>query len=203
MTTARTGLILVIVVTLAAIGFALPSAGAEKTIYDSIYDPGQLKPTDSHEKKLKTGDKAPDFQLKDLSGKIVSLEQYLGKKNVVLSFVPAAWTPVCSRQWPGYNIAKEYFDQNDAVLIGITVDNTPTLYAWTKEMGDLWFPVVSDFWPHGAVAKKYGILRADGVSERALFVIDKKGIIRFIDVHNINTMPRLEDLVGALQKLEK
>jgi peroxiredoxin (alkyl hydroperoxide reductase subunit C) len=69
--------------------------------------------------------------------------------------------------------------------------------------GELWFPVLSDFWPHGAVAYKYGVLRSDGVSERALFVIDKKGIIRYIDVHDINARPRLEDLVGELEKLDK
>jgi peroxiredoxin (alkyl hydroperoxide reductase subunit C) len=203
MSTARACLILALVGTLAAVGFLSPSASGAETIYDNIYDPGKLKPTDSREKTVNVGDKAPDFQLKDLSGKTVSLKEFVGKKNVVLSFVPAAWTPVCSRQWPGYNIAKEFFDENDTVLIGITVDNTPTLHAWTRQMGDLWFPVASDFWPHGAVAEKYGVLRADGVSERALFVIDKKGIIRYIDVHDINTMPRLEDLVGALQKLEK
>ena len=83
------------------------------------------------------------------------------------------------------------------------MDNIPTLYAWTKEMGGLWFPVLSDFYPHGAVAKKYGILRSSGVSERALFVIDKKGIIRYIDVHNINERPRLEVLVKELEKLNK
>lgn len=203
MSTARVFLILALVGTLAAAGFVAPSVGAERTIYDSVYDPGKLKPTDSRGQKLNVGDKAPDFQLKDLSGKTVSLTEFRDKKNVVLSFVPAAWTPVCSRQWPGYNIAKEFFDRNDAMLIGISVDNTPTLHAWTGQMGQLWFPVVSDFWPHGAVAEKYGVLRADGVAERALFVIDKKGIIRYIDVHDINTMPRLEDLVGALQKLDK
>jgi peroxiredoxin (alkyl hydroperoxide reductase subunit C) len=62
---------------------------------------------------------------------------------------------------------------------------------------------LSDFWPHGSVADKYGVLRSDGVSERALFVIDKKGIIRYIDVHNINERPPLEKLVEELQKLEK
>ena len=67
----------------------------------------------------------------------------------------------------------------------------------------MWFPVLSDFYPHGAVAEKFGVLRSDGVSERALFVIDKKGFIRYIDVHDINERPRLEVLVGELQKLEK
>jgi peroxiredoxin len=88
------------------------------------------------------------------------------------------------------------------VLLGISVDNLPTLYAWTHQMGTLWFPVLSDFWPHGAVAEKYGILRSDGVSERALFVIDKEGIIRYIDVHDINLRPKLEVLVKALERLK-
>jgi peroxiredoxin len=165
-----------------------------------IYNPGTLKPIDSIV-KLKVGDRAPDFSLPAVSWEKISLNQYLGKKNIVISFVPAAWTPVCSDQWPGYNIIKNIFDKNDAILIGITVDNIPTLYAWTNEMGNLWFPVLSDFWPHGAVATKYGVLRSDGVSERALFVIDKKGIIRYIDVHDINQRPYLEVLVKELEKL--
>ena len=69
-------------------------------------------------------------------------------------------------------------------------------------MGKLWFDVLSDFWPHGAVAEKFGVLRSDGVAERALFVIDKKGIIRYIDVHNINQRPPLETLVRELGKVE-
>ncbi|MFH0994065.1 MAG: redoxin domain-containing protein [Pseudomonadota bacterium] len=89
-----------------------------------------------------------------LSGETVSLSQFAGKKNVVISFVPAAWTPICSDQWPGYNLAKGLFEANDAVLLGITVDNLPTLYSWTRQMGNLWFPVLSDFWQHGAIADK-------------------------------------------------
>ena len=167
---------------------------------DSIYYVDTMKPVDSL-LKVKVGDRAPDFALSAVGGGTVTLSQFQGKKNVVLSFVPAAWTPVCSDQWPGYNIAKPLFEQHDAVLLGITVDNVPTLYAWTKQMGDLWFPVLSDFWPHGAVASAYGVLRSDGVSERAIFVIDKKGIIRYIDVHDINLRPKLEHLIKALEKL--
>jgi peroxiredoxin (alkyl hydroperoxide reductase subunit C) len=169
---------------------------------ENIYGVGVLKPIDSV-LKVKVGDRAPDFTLPAVSGDKISLSQYRGKKNVVLSFVPAAWTPVCSDQWPGYNIVKDIFDHNDAILLGITVDNIPTLFAWTNQMGKLWFPVLSDFWPHGAVAKKYGVLRSNGVSERALFIIDKKGIIRYIDVHDINKRPPLEDLVNELEKLKK
>jgi peroxiredoxin len=160
----------------------------------------KLRPTASVS-KLNVGDVAPDFSLQDLSGSKVSLGSFRGLKHVVISFVPAAWTPVCSQQWPGYNIAKNFFEKHDAVLLGVSVDNRPTLAAWTEQMGQIWFPVLSDFWPHGAVAGLYGVLRDDGVSERALFVIDKSGVIRYIDVHDINTMPKLEDLVKELEKL--
>jgi peroxiredoxin (alkyl hydroperoxide reductase subunit C) len=181
---------------------SVPMAFAISDAYKgNIYQPGSLKPTDS-KLRVKVGDPAPNFILPSISGEKISLGQFRGKKNVVLSFVPAAWTPVCSDQWPGYNIAKPIFDELDAILLGITVDNIPTLFAWTNQMGKLWFAVLSDFWPHGAVAKKYGVLRSDGVSERALFVIDKKGSIRYIDVHDINKRPPLEDLVGALEKLK-
>jgi peroxiredoxin (alkyl hydroperoxide reductase subunit C) len=180
----------------------VPTAYALSDAYkNNIYNTGILKPTDSV-LKVKVGKPAPDFTLKSVSGEAVSLKQFRGKKNVVVSFVPAAWTPVCSDQWPGYNIVKDMFDQYDAVLLGITVDNIPTLFSWTKQMGNLWFPVLSDFWPHGAVAKKYGVLRSDGTSERALFIIDKKGIIRYIDVHDINKRPQLEDLIKELEKLK-
>ena len=182
---------------------SIPMAFAISDAYKgNIYQVGTLKPIDSV-LKVKKGQPAPDFTLPAISGENISLGQYHGKKNVVLSFVPAAWTPVCSDQWPGYNIAKDIFNQNDAILLGITVDNIPTLFAWTNQMGQLWFPVLSDFWPHGGVAKKYGVLRSNGVSERALFVIDKMGVIRYIDVHDINKRPPLEDLAAALEKLKK
>jgi peroxiredoxin (alkyl hydroperoxide reductase subunit C) len=175
--------------------------GISDAYKNNIYNPGILKATDS-KVKVKIGQKAPGFSLPAVAGEKVSLQDYFGKKNVVLSFVPAAWTPVCSDQWPGYNIVKDLFDEHNTILLGITVDNIPTLFSWTHQMGKLWFPVLSDFWPHGQVAKRYGILRSDGVSERALFVIDKKGIIRYMDVHDINERPSLEILIKELEKLE-
>ena len=181
--------------------FSAPSVFAlSEAFMDNVYDPGQLKPFDS-KLKVKVGDKAPDFTLPSISSGKVSLNQYLGKKNVVISFVPAAWTPVCSDQWPGYNIAQPYFEENDAVLLGITVDNIPTLFSWTREMGGLWFPVLSDFWPHGKTADSFGVLRSDGVAERALIFIDKNGIITAIHVENINVRPKLETIVEELKKM--
>lgn len=180
----------------------VPTAYSLSDAYkNNVYNTGTLKSRDSV-LNVKVGDPAPEFTLKSVSGEMISLKQYRDKKNVVISFVPAAWTPVCSDQWPGYNIIKDVFDKNDAVLLGITVDNIPTLYSWTNQMGKLWFPVLSDFWPHGKAAQQYGVLRSDGVSERALFVIDKKGIIRYIDVHDINERPSLEKLITELEKLK-
>jgi len=167
---------------------------------DNIYNPGQLKPVDS-DLRVKVGEPAPDFTLPAITGERITLSRFRGRKNVVLSFVPAAWTPVCSDQWPGYNIVKDLFDARDAVLLGITVDNIPTLFAWTNQMGKLWFPVLSDFWPHGAVADTYGVLRSDGTAERAIFIIDKDGIIRSILVGDINKRPPLDYLIKELDKL--
>lgn len=178
-------------------------APAETTnlLRDNIYNPGPLKPIDSH-LKVQVGDPAPDFTLPAVQGEAVTLSRYRGQKNVVLSFVPAAWTPVCSDQWPGYNLVKPLFEERDTIVLGITVDNIPTLYAWTRQMGTIWFPVLSDFWPHGAVADRYGVLRSDGVSERAIFIIDKQGIIRYIEVSDINQRPDLEACMGELEKLK-
>jgi peroxiredoxin len=178
-------------------GVGAQSSGPTKNLYNL----GELKAFDS-ELKVKSGEMAPDFTLPSVSGKKITLSQYRGKKNVVISFVPAAWTPVCSNQWPGYNISKDSFGQSDAVLLGITVDNIPTLHAWTREMGQVWFEVLSDFWPHGAVAEKYGLLRSDGLSERALIFIDKKGIIRAILVLDINKNPDLKACFIELEKLK-
>ena len=192
----------IVVLLICCFWIAVPVAGftASGAFGDRIYDPGKLKPKDSL-LKVQTGDKAPGFSLPAISGKTVSLEQYRGRKNVLLTFIPAAWTPVCSDQWPGYNIAEPLFDQHDTVILGISTDNVPSIYAWTREMGDLWFDVLSDFWPHGKTAEQYGILRSDGTAERALFLIDKKGVIQFIHVSDINQRPDLEIIVRAMEKL--
>ena len=145
---------------------AATALGASEAFKDNIYNPGQLKPVDST-LKVKIGQPAPDFTLPSVAGEKISLSQYRGKKHVVISFVPAAWTPVCN------------------------------------QMGDLWFPVLSDFWPHGAVADKYGLLRSDGVSERALIFIDKNGIIEDIQISDINVRPDLAQCATTLKKMNK
>mgnify|MGYP003926348811 CR=1 FL=1 len=94
------------------------------------------------------------------------------------------------------------FGALDAQVLGISVDHVPCLKAWAESLGNISYPLLSDFWPHGEVAKKYGVLRAEGYSERAIFLIDKQGIIRYIDVHDINDQPQNEVLLAELRKLE-
>lgn len=180
---------------------AVPAPLLAAGIEDNIYNPGELSPTDS-ELKVSVGEQAPDFSLPSISGKTVSLSDYKGQSNVMLTFIPAAWTPVCSGQWPGYNLVQDMFEQKDTVVLGISADNVPTLHAWVQAMGGLWFPVLSDFWPHGETAKQYGVLRSDGTTERAIVIIDKQGVIRYIDVHDINKRPELGKLMQELDKLQ-
>ena len=191
------------IVGLCVIGILAASAyafGWSSAFGDKIFDFGHMKPLDS-ETKLSEGDAAPDFDLPAISGNRVRLSEYRGSRHVMLTFVPAAWTPVCSDQWPGYHIARELFEDLDTVVIGISCDNLPSLHAWILEMGGVWFDVVSDFWPHGKVSDAYGVLRSDGMSERAVFIIDKTGIIRFIHLEDINVRPDLGVLIQALERL--
>lgn len=185
----------------AVLSLALASTAFASDFSESIFKVDKLKPTDS-ELNVKVGDPLPDFSLPTIDGGTVSLKDFKGKQHLVLTFIPAAWTPVCSGQWPGYNITEDIFKAHNTALVGVSVDNLPSQFSWVHQMGGLWFPVASDFWPHGAFAQKLGILRSEGVSERALFVVDKEGIIRYIDVHDINERPDLGDLLKAIKELE-
>lgn len=91
----------------------------------------------------------------------------------------------------------------NAQVLGISVDHVPCLKAWADSLGGIHFPLLSDFWPHGSVAERFGVLRAgDGFTERALFVIDKKGVIRYIDIHAIDERPDNEEVRKVLRQLE-
>jgi len=89
----------------------------------------------------------------------------------------------------------------NAQVLGISVDHVPCLKAWADSLGGIHFPLLSDFWPHGAVSQSYDVLRTEGYSERAIFIIDKEGIIRYIDVHDIDNQPSNETLRQELRRL--
>ena len=148
---------------------------------------------------LKVGDTAPDFTLPDQNGTKVTLSSFRGKKNVVLVFHPLAFTSVCTVQMPGYSKERQSFEGLDAQVLGLSVDSAPVHKAWAEHLGGIEYPLLADFWPHGEVAKKYGILRSEGYSERATFVIDKNGILRHIEVHEIGTVPDRAKLIEILK----
>ncbi len=89
----------------------------------------------------------------------------------------------------------------DVQVLAISVDSIPCLRAWAESLGGINYPLLSDFWPHGAVSKKYGVLRKEGKSERAIFIIDKDGLIRYIDIHDIDEQPDNEVLLDELKKI--
>jgi len=160
---------------------------------------------------LKAGDRAPDFELPAVEGEQhlrFRLRDYLGKKNVVVTFHPLDWTPTCESQLPILDSLSSRFAAADGQLLDISVDSIQSHLAWQKkEIGMMRFPLCSDFFPHGEVTRKFDILRelppVPGISERAAFIVDKGGVIRFAKVYPIDQLPDLEGLLSELQKICK
>ena len=149
------------------------------------------------------GAKAPDFSLKDQNGKTVKLSGLAGKK-VLLSFRPLAWTAVCHDQMKSLEENHTRFDEANTVALGIGVDSVPSNKAWAESMGIKNTKLLSDFWPHGAVAKTLGIFREnDGFSERANIVIDENGKVIFAKTYPISEQPDIEEIIKLLQRGRK
>ena len=145
---------------------------------------------------LKVGDDAPDFTLKDENRQDFKLSDYRGH-NVVLNFFPAAFSGVCSQQMPRIQEQKSIFG-DDTVVVGISVDGVASLKAFSQQTG-IEFPLLADFYPHGAVAEKYGVFLPVGVSERAVIGIGKDGKVAYINVNPILEVPDLEPCSIALK----
>jgi peroxiredoxin len=149
---------------------------------------------------LKVGDEAPDFELRSHRGGTVKLSDFRGKRKVVVAFHPLAFTPVCAAQMCGYQSDLSRFDAADATVLGISIDAQPSKSAWAQTLGPISFDLLSDFYPHGDVARKYGVFREkDGISERAIFVVDKAGKIAWAKVYDIPQQPDNADLFAALK----
>jgi glutaredoxin len=104
---------------------------------------------------------------------------------------------------PSYELEMYKFEGYNTQVLGISIDHVPTLKAWAESLGGISYPLLSDFWPHGAVAKLYGAFREEeGRSERALFVVDKEGIVRYVDIHDIDDLPDNEEIYRVLRILE-
>ena len=150
---------------------------------------------------LKAGTKAPDFSLKTTPDQAVSMSELLGRP-LVLVFYPADWSPVCGDQLVLYNEVLPEFQRHRAALVAISVDGVWCHIAYAKHQ-KLRFPLLSDFEPKGEVARSYGAYRKpDGFAERALFVIDPEGVIRWSYVSPIGVNPGADGILSALEAIE-
>jgi peroxiredoxin len=149
---------------------------------------------------LAPGTPAPDFKLHSTPDQSVSLSDFRGAP-VILAFYPADWSPVCGDQMALYNEILSEFHRHKAQLVGISVDGAWCHAAFAKDR-KLHFPILSDFEPKGAVARAYGVYRQqDGICERALFVIDSKGVIAWSYVSPLGVNPGADGILAALEEL--
>jgi peroxiredoxin len=151
---------------------------------------------------LPPGAKAPDFELPSAPGQSVSLAELRGQP-VILAFYPADWSPVCSDQMALYQEVLPEFQTFNAALLGISVDGVWSHLAFAKDR-NLHFPLLADFEPKGEVARAYHVYRAEeGTSERALYVIDAAGIVRWSYVSPVSVNPGADGILRALENLGK
>jgi peroxiredoxin len=149
---------------------------------------------------LSAGAPAPDFTLRSTPDQNVSLREFRNRP-VILAFYPADFSPVCGDEMALYNEILPEFNRFNAQLLGVSVDNIWSHLAFSRDR-KLGFPLLSDFHPKGAVAREYGVYRQkDGMTERALFVIDGKGIIRWSYVSPMGVNPGANGILGALESL--
>lgn len=159
---------------------------------------------------LQAGDIAPDFKIPVLIGgvrKEFRLSEHRGNRNLVLAFYPANWDPVSTQQMVNYQVERAKFQARQTEVLGISVDSIMNTTSWEREIGPFDFWLGSDFWPHGEVSRRYGVFREaesfKGASERAIFVVDKSGKIRFTRIYAMDRLPDLEETFAALRELAK
>jgi peroxiredoxin len=149
---------------------------------------------------LSAGERAPDFTLHSTPDQVVSLSDFRGR-TVILAFYPADWSPVCGDQMALYNQVLPEFRRLGAEVLGISVDGAWCHAAFASSR-NLHFPLLSDFEPKGAVARSYGAYRhTEGVTERALFVLDGDGIIRWSYLSPMGVNPGADGILEALEEL--
>lgn len=157
---------------------------------------------DGNDRKVKVGDAAPDFELKDQDGKDFKLSALKGKR-ILLSFHPLAWTDVCAKQMKSLEENYATFESLNTVPVGISIDSVPTKKAWADNLGIKKARLLSDFWPHGAVAKLYDLFREkNGFSERANVIVDVDGRIAFFKTYPLSQLPDISEIIEAIKKMK-
>jgi len=132
---------------------------------------------------LEAGNRAPDFTLKDQNNQEWTLSQFRGNRNVLVVFYPLAFSGICTGELDQLRDDLDVFQNADVAAVGVSVDSTYTLKAWSERQG-YEFPLLSDFWPHGKVAQTYGVFNeASGHANRGTFLVDTEGVIRFAEMN--------------------
>jgi len=151
---------------------------------------------------VEIGDVAPDFELKDQHGTTVSLSGLRGRKNVVLVFYPLAFSGICGGELRAMRDSFPEADREDVEVLTVSVDSVHVHRAWA-DAENYQFGMLSDFWPHGAVAKAYGVFDEErGLALRGTFIIDKAGVLRWKVVNAIPQARELADYQKALAELD-
>jgi mycoredoxin-dependent peroxiredoxin len=147
---------------------------------------------------VEIGDEAPDFELPDQHGTPVKLSSFRGTKNVVVVFYPLAFSPTCSGELCAMREDFPEVSRDDVELLTVSVDSLYSHRVWAEEE-NFQFSLLSDFWPHGAVAKAYGVFDQDrGVAVRGTFIIDKAGVVRW---KVVNPIPQARDIADYQKAL--
>ena len=146
---------------------------------------------------IQIGSPAPDFTLKDQHNKEFKLSDLKGKK-VLLSWHPLAFTKVCTRQMQSLEKNFKAFAKLNTIPIGMSVDTVPSKHAWAKAIKVKQLRMLSDFWPHGAVAAAYGIFRPEGFSERANVIVGEQGQVLWAKVYPIHDLPDVKEILTVL-----
>jgi peroxiredoxin len=158
------------------------------------------------------GDAAPDFELPALVAgvkKPLRLSAYRGEKNVVLAFYPFNWQETSASQLVGYQVQRPRVLANNAEIVAITVDSIMNTTAWERAIGPFDFALCSDFWPHGEVSERYGLLRRSGEesndgtgsSERTVVIVDRSGTVAFRKTYAQDQVPPVEEVLTLLEQI--
>ena len=148
---------------------------------------------------LAVGMSAKDFILSDQNGQAFRLSEFRGKK-ILLSFHPLAWTSICATQMQDLEKNTDRFEKSNTVAVGLSVDSVPCKKAWADSLGIKGTRLLADFWPHGKVAKSFGVFRAEnGFSERCNIIVDEKGKILFVKVYPLKQLPEIKEIIDIIK----
>jgi peroxiredoxin len=157
---------------------------------------------------LQRGEIAPDFELPALIAGVrqsLRLSSYRGRQNLVLAFYPSNWEPVSTEEMIAFQVERENFLACDTEILAICTDSIMNTTAWEREIGPFDFPLCSDFWPHGEVSLRYGVLRQQepfsGTSGRATLIVNKAGVIEFAESYAANEVAPVSDALKIVGRL--